>query len=322
MKKISVIIPTHNRHQKLQETVQGLRNQTFLPEDYEIIVVDDGSTPPVSFAEDFIVSPEISILRLKGGERSLARNTGAEAARGELLIFVDDDISVNKEFLAAHWDIHQEFTDVLAVGKILLPDEYQNEPFVRFRQKLEKDGIPTKRGLIADENFCAAANTSISRKLFLDLSGFDLMISSSEDQDFALRHSAKGRKIVFVPEAVAIHRDNALDIRTYCRRNEWGSRLMLPFYQRYADFPQNIEREKVNGFIKWGNEPVLQSVRKFIKKVIAFRLSTNGLFIVSDVLEKISPHSKLLNRVYELLLGAHILRGYQAAMKEKDLETK
>ena len=319
--KISVIIPTHNRHEKLRETVAGLRQQNFSTEDYEIIVVDDTSTPPVAFEKDFTDSPNVSVIRLEGAERSLARNTGANAANGQLLVFVDNDIEVNKEFLAEHWRAHTEFSDALAVGAILLPAENQNLPFVRFRQRLEQTGVPRTYGLIEDKNFCAAANTSIKRKLFFELAGFDLTISSSEDQDLALRHTSKGGKIVFVPDAVAIHRDNALDIRTYCQRNEWGSRLMSPFYQRYPDLPQNIERERINGLVKFGKEPFLQSLRKIIKFLLASKVSVFILFKVCELLEKTFPNSSILEKFYRLLLGAHIFRGYRAAIKQKELQT-
>jgi glycosyltransferase involved in cell wall biosynthesis len=316
--KISVIIPTHNRPQKLQETVAGLRAQNFPPNDYEIVVVDDGSTPPVRLPKEMTVSaPQVSVIRLGGGERSLARNTGAGAAKGEILVFVDDDISVNREFLSAHWSAHQDYANALAVGEIVLPDENQTDPFVRFRQKLERDGVPQKRGLVESKNFCAAANASIDRKTFFELSGFDLAISSSEDQDLALRHTARGGIIVFVPEAVGIHRDNALDIRQYCRRNEWGSCLMKPFYERYQDLPANIERERVNGFVQWRKEPGSQSLRKIVKAVVASPVVIKPLFLTADVLERARPESKLLERVYRLLLGAHIFRGYRSAIREK-----
>lgn len=315
--KVSVIIPTHNRLEKLRETVEKLRFQTFSTEDYEIVVVDDGSNPPVTFEKDFIISPKVSIVRLEGEERSVARNKGAGKAAGELLVFIDDDITVKKDFVEKHWQAHQEFSEALAIGEILLPEDIQHTPFGRFRQRLEKDGVPRQRGLVAEKNFCAAGNASIKRELFLNLGGFDTTITSSEDQDFALRHTSKGNQIVFLPEALGIHRDNALDIRGYCRRNEWGSRLMLPFYQRYPDFPINIEREKINGLTRWGKEPLTNSLRKSVKALIASKISVAILFKLSDILEKIAPNSSILDKTYRLLLGAHIFRGYRAAMKQK-----
>jgi glycosyltransferase involved in cell wall biosynthesis len=315
--KVSIIIPTHNRLEKLRQTVEKLRSQDFPNEDYEIVVVDDGSDPPITFEKDFTVSPKVSIVRLEGEERSVARNTGGRQAMGELLIFVDDDISTEKDFVEAHWQAHQEFPEALAIGEILLPEDSQKTPFGRFRQRLEQTGIPRQRGLVAEKNFCTAQNMSITKKNFFALKGFVEDMVSSEDQEFAMRHTAQGGQIIFLPEAMAIHRDNALDIRGYCRRNEWGSRLMLPFYERYPDFSPNIDRERINGLTKWGKEPFQQSLRKSIKSLIAAKLSVAVLFKVADVLEKVAPHSSVLDKTYRLLLGAHIFRGYRAAMKQE-----
>ncbi len=52
MIKLSVIVPTYNRNRKLQTTVETLSRQTFPADDYEIIVVDDGSTEPVKLPKN------------------------------------------------------------------------------------------------------------------------------------------------------------------------------------------------------------------------------------------------------------------------------
>lgn len=316
--KVSIVIPTHNRLEKLRETVEKLRLQDFPKEDYEIVVVDDGSNPPVAFEKDFTVTPDVRIVRLEGEERSVARNRGAKEAKGKLVIFIDDDISTKPDFIEKHWWAHQEFSKALAVGEILLPDDSQKTPFGRFRQRLEKDGIPRKRGLVAEKNFCAAGNASIKRDLFLKLGGFDTTLTSAEDQDFALRHTTQGGQIVYLPEAVVIHQDKALDICGYCQRNEWGSRLMLPFYERYPDFPPNIERERINGLTRWGKEPLANSFRKTMKTLISSKFSVNIFLLITSILEKTNPNSFILEKIYRLLLGVHIFRGYRAAMKEKD----
>jgi GT2 family glycosyltransferase len=310
--KVSIVIPTHNRPAKLRSTLEKLRAQSFSADEYEVVVVDDGSNPPVIIDPELRSRPEVRILRLEGEERSVARNKGAKEAKGELLIFVDDDIETAPDFVSSHWAAHQEFSDALAVGAIHLPEESQKTPFGRFRQRLEMDGIPRERGLVNDRNFCAAANASIKRDRFLQLGGFDTKITSAEDQDFALRHSVQSGRIVFLPEARVIHQDNALSIREYCKRNEWGSRLMLPFYQRYRDFPANLEREKINGSTHWGSEPFSMSLRKTVKAMIAGKLSIGLMFFFVDILERILPNSGLLDKFYRVLLGAHIFRGYRA----------
>lgn len=311
--KISVIIPTYNRPDKLAETLSGLGQQNLPAGDYEIIVVDDGSSPPVELPE-YDEGPVCRLIRLKGGERSAARNTGTATAKGKLLVLVDDDISVGPGFLAAHLRAHEEWPDALLVGDIRLPVEALSLPFARFRQNLEQQDVPKTRGVTPMRNFCAAANMAISRERFLRLSGFDRAISSSEDQDFALRHTAGGGKIVYVPEARAIHRDHSLDIQSYCRRAEWGSEQMITFCQRYPDLPDNIERERVNGLVRWGVEPTSRSLRKLIKSVLASKASVAVLFRLASLLEGLTPNGRLLDRVYSLLLGAHIFRGYRKGL--------
>jgi hypothetical protein len=155
----------------------------------------------------------------------------------------------------------------------------------------------------------------IPRGVFQQLAGFETTIVSGEDQDFALRHTATEGKIVFVPAALAIHHDSALDIRSYCRRSQWGAENIIPFCQRYPDWPENTERERVNGFHEWGRHSILQGLRKMMKAVVATRLITGGLFCLADLLERAAPNSRLLKRVYRLLLGAHIFRGYRKGLK-------
>lgn len=313
--KVSVVIPTHNRPDKLRATIDRLRAQSFAKDAFEIIVVDDGSTPPVVFEEDYMVSPRIKLVRLEGAERSVARNTGAREAEGELLVFVDDDVAVSDGFLDAHWKMHLEFSYALTIGAIMLPEDSRNTPFGRFRQNLEDEGTPCVRGHVEEKDFCTAQNMGISKEAFFRLGGFDEKIISSEDQDFGLRFTESGGTIVFEPEALGVHCDNALDIRSYCRRSEWGSRLMLPFYERYPGLPHNVERERINGLMKLGSEPLSSSFRKLLKQLISSRLAVGFLFKVADVLEVSAPTSKVLNKVYRLLLGAHIFRGYRAAKR-------
>ena len=314
--RASVIIATHNRPEKLAETLSSLTRQDNEAGEFEIIVVDDGSKPPVVIqgGDEF---PPVVLVRVEGLERSAARNRGAAVARGELLIFIDDDISVKPDFVAAHVRAHDEWPGALAVGAIRLPDEAMTTPFGRFRQKLERNAVPPTRGLTSIRNFCTAANMSISRDVFLALGGFDGSITSGEDQDFALRHTARGGHIAFLPEADAVHRDDALDILSYCLRAEWGSLNMIPFCRRYPDWPENVEREQVNGAIR-PSAPISETARKVVKVALTPRPIAAVLFKTAAILERLAPNSRALDRVYRLLLGIHIFRGYRTGIAISD----
>jgi hypothetical protein len=231
------------------------------------------------------------------------------------LLFLDDDMVVRPDFLTIHLRAHEEWPGALIVGGVRLPDETQATPFGRFRQRLEQRDTPRLPGPSASSNFCTAANMSIGRDVFSELGGFDIGMCSSEDQDLALRHTARGGEMVFLPAAEAIHWDQSLDIRSYCGRAEWGSRYMIPFCERYPDLPANVERKRVNGSLRLSREPVSQSARKLIKRTIAAAPVVALLFGIASLLERIAPNGRALNRVYRLLLGAHILRGYRSGRR-------
>jgi GT2 family glycosyltransferase len=309
---VSVIIPTHNRPDRLPGTLAALASQDLPGADYEVIVVDDGSSPAVQLPE---CGFPCTLVRLEGVERSAARNAGAAAAHGDLLVFIDDDIAVRPGFLAAHYQAHREWPDALLVGEIRLPDEALRLPFPRFRQRLENREAPQAAGLTSQPNFCAAGNVAIPRRRFETLGGFDPGLSSGEDQDLALRHTSAGGRIAFVPAAGSVHHDSALDVRSYCRRVEWGSEAMIPFCLRYHDWPDNVERARVNGPTRWGAESPALSLRKLVKSALALPVVTACLFRVAALLERRAPVSRLLDRVYRLLLGVHILRGYRRGLK-------
>lgn len=309
---ISVIVPTRDRHERLAVTLAALRRQDLPSSAYELIVVDDGSQPPVTLPAD-PDGPACRLLRLDGRERSVARNRGASMARGELLVFVDDDMTVGPDFLAAYATASCEWPGALLVGSSPLPPDLLDSPYGRFRQRLEGDGTAAARGLMTTGHACAANNMAIPRQHFLQLGGFDNAIVSGEDQDLAVRHAASGGQIAFVPEAVAIHCVKEHDIRSYCRRMEWGAEFLIPFCQRYPQMLANRERHRING--PWRARAWKQLLRGLGKAAVALPAVTTPLFGVAHVLERVAPHSAALERIYRLLLGAHIYRGYRRGLQ-------
>src|SRR5262249_52506728 len=308
--RASVIIPTRNRPERLTQTLSLLLGQDLPTSDYEIIVVDDGSVPPIVLPEAGS-GPRLSLVRLEDSERSASRNAGATAARGRVLLFVDDDMMVGSDFIYTHLYAHRRWPQALVVGSVRLPSEAMLKPFVRFRQGIDDSIIPRIPGPVRLRNFCAAGNMSIARELFQEIGGFDPMLVSGEDQDFALRHTALGREIVFWPRARAVHQDNSLDIRVYCRRARWGSKHLVPFCRRHPTWPDNVERERVNSQLCLSRDPVSLTVRKLFKEVLWLPPFRETLFLITTILERVAPNSATLDRIYRVLLGVHIRRGYR-----------
>lgn len=87
--KISVIIPTYNRALLLKKAIESVLNQTV--QDYEIIVIDDGSTDDTREIVNSFSSPKIKYLYQKNSGRSHARNQGLKIAKGRYIAYLDSD---------------------------------------------------------------------------------------------------------------------------------------------------------------------------------------------------------------------------------------
>jgi glycosyltransferase involved in cell wall biosynthesis len=85
----SIIIPTFNRAGLITETINSLLKQTF--QDFEIIVVDDGSNDNTEEVVSLVKTNRVRYIKKENGERGVARNFGARLAKGEYLNFFDSD---------------------------------------------------------------------------------------------------------------------------------------------------------------------------------------------------------------------------------------
>lgn len=106
---ISVIIPLYNKEKQIVHTLQSVLNQTF--QDFEIVIVDDGSTDgSVSEVEKFSDS-RIRLIFQKNAGVAAARNRGIEEVKGDLIAFLDADDEWKPEYLATQYYLSQKYPD-------------------------------------------------------------------------------------------------------------------------------------------------------------------------------------------------------------------
>src|SRR5690348_15978672 len=113
--RISVVIATFNRHEKLFALLDDLEAQSLAMDQFEVRVVDDGSSVPVT------VSPRsyaLFVERQPNRGAAAARNKGASSARGDILVFVDDDMRLPREFLERHLHAHTRTDRAVVLGRI------------------------------------------------------------------------------------------------------------------------------------------------------------------------------------------------------------
>ncbi len=110
--KISVILTTYNRQHLFAQVLRGFASQTARPEDFEVIVVDDGSQPPVKeIVEGFCNRIHIKYLYEQNAGLAVARNTAIRSASGHIVLFCDDDDVPDKHLISEHIRSHTENPD-------------------------------------------------------------------------------------------------------------------------------------------------------------------------------------------------------------------
>lgn len=248
--KVSVIIPTYNGEKKIPNILQSLANQTFT--DFETVVVIDGSKDNTEkiLAENHFGLKNLKVISQKNGGRSVSRNSGAKEAKGELLIFFDDDMRPTPPCLESHIKHHQTFPQSILVGNqiedlsALTTDIQRYKAFLSRKWAIDINSNSEKK---IDKNrpFITAANFSISKKTFFELGLFDENLTDAEDFDLAVRASITNIDIYFDPAIVAWH-DDFITCRTYIKRtreykksHERLKELKPDLYQKFNQYEYN-----------------------------------------------------------------------------------
>src|SRR5262245_9910726 len=108
---LSVIIPTHNRVHILKECLQAIFHQDLPQKDFEIIIVDDGSKDETKATVSSLQKkhPNLLYLYQENQGQGIARNHGIHKAKGDIVVFIGDDIIVRKDFLTEHLRYHLRY---------------------------------------------------------------------------------------------------------------------------------------------------------------------------------------------------------------------
>lgn len=326
---VSVIIPTHNRSDALARTLFELANQQF-DKPWEAIVINNrctDDTDEVVGRQPFPVPLQI-IHRDDRAGPAAARNAGAAAATGDYLLFMDNDILVEPDFVQRHWNALVSHSGCWIVGQILNLPEQELTPFGRFRRALSPYDPPDLP--IREASGVTGQSLSLPRADFERLRGFDetFHVASVEDIELGVRAWQVGIKILYVPQIVGVHNDWAgFTIRDYCQRQRTYAHCEPPFWQKYGKEYPKQELVRANLPIQWNKDRPNVVFRKILKQFVALSPVQWMLFSACDVLERFYPWPPALWRLYRLLLSSAIYRGFQEGIMNfninwTDLESK
>lgn len=236
---ISIVIASKDRPELLQRVYRAVCDQR-IPSgiNYEIIVVDDGSTPPYS-AEQF---PHVRFLRTEGVGPARARNLGVANALGTVVMFTDDDVIVDRDWLASAWEFlvaHPECAGVTG--------DTSSPPYNPIREHSVEDH---------DGGSYLTCNVAYRRQALLLVGGFDRLFphAAHEDRDLAWRIEEQCGPVGFNSEMKVVHPGRPFTKAKWIRRGTLAVDDWL-IIRRYP------ERHASAVSVRW--QPVVRGARRW-----------------------------------------------------------
>lgn len=202
--KLSVIIPAYNEEKSIGETLKSLDKQTF--KDFEIILVDDGSTDRT--LEVIKKFKNIKIIEGEHNGPGFSRNLGVKKSRGKILVFVDADMTFDKDFLK------------YLIKPILENKNIGTEESIETAKNAEYNIWSKCWGkIISDPNDKNHRRVfqAILKSEFIKLGGFDSKFGYADDQTFFLKY---GIRPTVVEKAISYH-DNPETLKEVYKQSRW-----------------------------------------------------------------------------------------------------
>lgn len=265
---ISVLLCSYNRADTLKNCLDALEKQTLSRDRFEVVCVNDGSTDHTSEVM------KAALKRLPGSYHehtknqglAAARNTAIRAARGRLVVFINDDTFPEPDFLEQHIQAHKAHPNkqTAIFGHIGFAREHAERILsqVLHQHNMLFPLVGTREEVPYDFNYFVTANLSVARQAFVSENiWFDETFRryGCEDIEVGYRLWKRGYRVYYRPQARVIH-DHRLTVHDYQRRTVDNSSNLVQFVDKHPELvPCYLGVPQLT-------EPVLAQWRQVIKQ--------------------------------------------------------
>lgn len=261
---ISVVIPTFNRAELLNASLESLASQSLPKHEYEIIVVDDGSTDAThEICQAFSLRVRLKYFRIFNSGISAAKNLGIFASRGAILLFFDDDDIADRHLLRQHLESHESNRDehIAVLGYTTWTPSLHVTEVMKYVSDIGQFLFcynHLKDGQALDYTFFWGGRSSCKRSLLVKRGVFNQRIRfGSEDIELGYRLTKFGLKVIFNRKAVQ-YMNRAVTYDEFCRRCEKHGSSQYLFSQLHEEPEIQEYCQVINADAKWCEiEPVL-----------------------------------------------------------------
>ncbi|MBV8082169.1 MAG: glycosyltransferase family 2 protein [Candidatus Eremiobacteraeota bacterium] len=237
---------TYNRRALLGKVMQALFAQDLDASDYEIVLVDDGSTDGTyeEVIADLRPSCALTVVRQRNAGLAAGRNAGIARARGELIMFMDDDVLATPELLAAHIRCHRAHARAICRGGVINVESFDELPRARYTWR----------------NYSGAyfwtTNVSVPLALLKDAGGFDERFREYgwEDLDVGLRLRHLGVPSFLARDALVFHYKPAPQPSAFsgmARQARAQARTALQFIEKHPHWRVALATGQLEPLVWW-----------------------------------------------------------------------
>ncbi|HIW56576.1 MAG TPA: glycosyltransferase [Firmicutes bacterium] len=245
---LSVVICTYDRKEQALEAIGSAANQSLNSSEYEIVVVNNGKADP-DFEEELLGAysgVDIRVIREPEIGLSRARNTGAENARGEYLLYIDDDAVCDFNCLAYMLEAFRKHPDAAIIGGVIELNSPEPRPDIILKGRESVWSAYTVnykkyRTVSKQYEFPYGANFGVRRSALLELGGFDLSYgrrggdyAGGEETALCFKAIGAGWRVGVEPNSVVIHNVSPDRYTEEHVRNTLRAGI-LTMYKLYAD---------------------------------------------------------------------------------------
>lgn len=297
---ISVILCTYNRDKYIYNVLKSVAENDFPFDGYEIVLVNNNSTDNTMsecerFHQDF---PQVEFACFVEPRQGLsyARNCGISHAKGDILVYVDDDATVNTEYLKTYKEFFDRNHAAVAAGGPILP-QYESNQEPEWMSHYTRQLITGKLYLGDKEKefpkgaFPGGGNAAYRKSVFNEVGTFNVELGrkgnnliGAEEKDLFDKMTSKGMKFYYLPTAILNHiiPDKKLT-QDYFDRLTYGIGVSERYRTTRISKQKYLKRLLQEG-IKWGGTIALwvafaiQGQTNKGNKLVAFRKNvTKGL---------------------------------------------
>lgn len=266
--RFSIIVPTYNTSDVLSQCIESIYQQSTDRKDFEVIVVNDGGKDVTTDLGSLGHGCEVQEFYQDHKGPAAARNLGIVKAKGEIILFLDDDSLPTPNWLSATIQAWETYSDFDGIGGYIA-----GEPTDSIYCRVNSDFFNwyLDRHLIGDHcTFVVTCNAGYKKAVLEKIGLFDdrYKKASGEDRDLNIRILKMGGRLRLDKDILVYH-DRDLTFLSFARKNYNYGKAAFEIYQRYPEQERFPARDYIHFY-----SSILKKYKTYREKILAFSLLT------------------------------------------------